>query len=351
MSLSNDVLMLLLPSAPPAAWISALEAKYPGFRIRFESTQNADRTVRPMTEIPAASWDGVTMLMTYIPPPPGVAPNVRFVQLLSAGSDMWKNNELYLNKDVVFCNASGVQPAQIAEWVIGSLLSAQHKFSRYQAYMKEGYWEHNYEMDLDDCYGSRIGILGYGSIGRQVARLSQALGMEVYAFTHRERSTPESRHDSTWSQPGQGDPTGVIPAKWFHGPDKAAVNEFLAQDLDVLVVCVPLTDATYKLLGREQFEILGRRSAFVSNISRGAVIDQDALAEALENDVIRGAALDVTDPEPLPKDHKLWKTKNLLITPHVSWKSKKYWSRIMQLATQNLDALANGDKLFNEVKR
>lgn len=156
MSLSSDILLLLLPSLPPIPWISALEAKYPGFQVRFESTQNPDLSLRPVAEIPDASWAGVTMLITYVPPPPDKVANVRFVQLLSAGSDMWKSHPLFLKKDVVFCNASGVQPAQIAEWVIGSLLSAQHKFSRYEAYMKEGYWEHNYDMDLDDCYGSRM---------------------------------------------------------------------------------------------------------------------------------------------------------------------------------------------------
>ncbi|KAL5606371.1 hypothetical protein BROUX41_002788 [Berkeleyomyces rouxiae] len=349
--LSNDVLLLLLPAPLPQGWIERLESKYPGFQVRFEHIQNDNLTPRAMSEIPAESWAGVTMLVTYAPPPPKLVSNVRFVQLLSAGSDQWKGHPLYENKDVVFCNASGVQPVQMGEWVIGSLLSAQRRFPRYQAYMKEGYWEKHFDIDVDDCCGYRIGILGYGAIGRQVARLSQALGMEVYAFTQRERSTPESRKDTTWSQPGQGDPDGVIPARWFHGTTKAAVNDFLAQDLDVLVVSVPLTDSTHRLLSHEQFEILARRRAFVSNVSRGGVIDQDALIEALDSDKLRGAALDVTDPEPLPREHPLWNAKNILITPHVSWKSKKYWTRVLELTVANLDASASGGRPFNVVHR
>ncbi|PHH50878.1 hypothetical protein CFIMG_004398RA [Ceratocystis fimbriata CBS 114723] len=349
--LSNDILLLLIPTSLPAGWVENLQAKYPGFEVRFECTQNADLTLRPMSDVPIHKWDGVTMLVTYTPPPPELVPNVRYVQLLCVGSDEWRGHPLYENKNVLFCNASGVQPAQIAEWVIGSLLSAQRRFPRYQAYMKDGYWERNFDIDVDDCYGYRIGILGYGAIGRQVARLSQALGMEVYAFTHRERTTPESRKDATWSQPGQGDPAGLIPTRWFHGSTKDAINNFLGQDLDVLVVSLPLTDKTRKLLSHEQFDILARRHAFVSNVSRGGIVDQDALIEALETNKIRGAALDVTEPEPLPKNHPLWTTKNIFISPHVSWKSRKYWSRVLELTVMNLDAHAKGKKLFNQVSR
>jgi phosphoglycerate dehydrogenase-like enzyme len=89
--------------------------------------------------------------------------------------------------------------------------------------------------------GQRIGILGYGSIGRQIARLAKALGMEVFAYTASARHTPESRMDTGYVVTGTGDVTGEIPVQWFSGMDRASLHHFLAQDLDMLVLCTPST--------------------------------------------------------------------------------------------------------------
>lgn len=195
------------------------------------------------------------------------------------------------------------------------------------------------------------GILGYGSIGRQIARVAAALGTEVYAFTARERSTQASRRDDSFSTHGLGDPEGSIPAKWFHGATAEAVNEFLNQDLDILVISMPLTKSTYRLIGPEQFAILSKKRTFLSNIARGPIVDTDALIEALEKGQIKGAALDVTDPEPLPAGHRLWKAPNLLITPHVSWHSSTHWDRVYGVLAENLERLASAKPLVNNLIR
>lgn len=195
------------------------------------------------------------------------------------------------------------------------------------------------------------GILGYGSIGRQIARVAAALGTEVYAFTARERPTSASRRDDGYSTHGLGDPEGTIPAKWFYGTTKEAVNEFLSQDLDILVISMPLTKSSYRLIGPEQFAILSKRRTFVSNIARGPIVDTDALIEALEKGQIKGAALDVTDPEPLPEGHPLWKAPNLLITPHVSWHSSTHWDRVFDVLAENLENLASHKPLVNRLDR
>ena len=191
------------------------------------------------------------------------------------------------------------------------------------------------------------GILGYGGIGRQCARIGQALGMEVYAYTLRERKTPESRKDLTYCVPGTGDLDGLIPTKWFFGSSREDVNHFLAQDLDLLVVSLPLNDATRGLIGPEQFQIMSKKKTFLSNIARGAIVNTDALVDALEAGHIRGAALDVTEPEPLPKGHPLWKAPNVFITPHVAWQSSKYWDNLADLLLKNLERLANGQNVIN----
>lgn len=195
------------------------------------------------------------------------------------------------------------------------------------------------------------GILGYGAIGRQVGRIAKAVGMEVYAFTSRERSTPASRIDSAFTLPGLGDKDGLFPTRWFHGTTKDSVNDFLAQDLDLLVISLPLTKTTHGLVSSEQFRILQKKKTFVVNIARGPIVDQEALIEALDGGWIRGAALDVTDPEPLPAEHPLWKAKNCFITPHVSWQSTHQMGRILELLEKNLDNLAEGKPLINALSR
>lgn len=182
--------------------------------------------------------------------------------------------------------------------------------------------------------------------------------MEVYAYTRSERATAASCADpDTFCLPGIGDPEGLLPAKWFHGSSPAAINDFLAQDLDLLVIATPLTAATTKLLGSEQFAVLDKsrltpaRKTYVINIARGKVIDTDALLQALETGQIAGAALDVTDPEPLPADHALWRAPNVFIAPHVSWQSDHMRQRVLAVLDVNLARLHAGAPLVNVLNK
>lgn len=177
------------------------------------------------------------------------------------------------------------------------------------------------------------------------------MGMDVHAYTLHPRKTPESRRDDTYAPPGMGDPEGIFPSKWFSGSSKEELHEFLGSGLDLLVLSTPLTKSTYGLISQEEFDVLGKKQAYVSNISRGQIIDTDALVDALEGDVIRGAAIDVTDPEPLPDGHELWKTKNLIITPHISGATAAYETRFLAILEANLERFSEGRKLMNEVSR
>ncbi|KAB5533477.1 D-3-phosphoglycerate dehydrogenase [Coniochaeta sp. 2T2.1] len=348
-SLSNDILLVYLPTDPDPSWVAKMESKYPGLQVRWPV-----RGVWGQLYLDAAAWDGVTMTSIFLPHPIELMKSVRFVQLSSAGADLWTSpvqHPKYADPDVIFCTANGTHPPQIAESVFGTYLMMSHRLLDYHAIQKEAVWRKTL-YDIEDAPGKRIGILGYGAIGRQVARIASALGMEVYAYTRSERATPESRRDDSYCVPGTGDPDGTIPAKWFHGASVEAVNAFLAQDLDMLVISLPITNATRKLIGREQFQIMSQhKKTFVSNIARGAIIDQDALIEALNEGWVWGAALDVTDPEPLPDGHPLWTTRNVIVTPHVSWQTPHYWSRVLKILEINLERLARGEGLINVVDR
>ena len=193
--------------------------------------------------------------------------------------------------------------------------------------------------------------MGYGSIGRQVARVSKALGFDVHAYTLHAKNTPESRRDEAYTPPGLGDPEGLLPSKWFSGGAKEDLHRFLSSGLDLLVVSLPLTDKTRNLLSAPEFEILAARKTFVSNIARGPIINTDDLIRALEDELIRGAALDVTEPEPLTDGHPLWSAKNVIITPHISGTSSAYFERVFAILEYNLQRLSEGKKLTNEVSR
>ena len=190
-----------------------------------------------------------------------------------------------------------------------------------------------------------------------VARVSAALGMTVYAHTASPRKTPESRHDVGYIVPGTGDEYGTIPVSWHHGGDRESIRSFLALGLDHLVVSLPLTSDTTHLLGADEFAILSKNcpssrcKPYVTNISRGKVLDQDALLAALNSGELGGAAIDVTDPEPLPSHHPLWDAPNLQISPHVSSLGSEYFPRAMDILKLNLERVGRGEPLVNELKR
>lgn len=188
--------------------------------------------------------------------------------------------------------------------------------------------------------------------------MAKALAFEVYAYTLHPRDTPESRRDNGYAPAGTGDPEGVFPSRWFSGGSREDRHAFLSSGLDLLVVATPLTDSTTHLLGAEELQLLGRhradgswRPGFLSNIARGPIVDTDALITALDTGVLRGAALDVTDPEPLPEGHPLWKAKNLIVTPHVSGLSTRYMDRVLDILSDNLDRLSEDRPLANSVNR
>ncbi|KAF7548636.1 hypothetical protein G7Z17_g6944 [Cylindrodendrum hubeiense] len=353
MAFKGDVLLVYLPSQAPPQFLEGVRTKFPHLEVRWIQTPVDKGQLLAPDHLTAEQWAGVTMMCIYHVPKPEVIPDVWFFQAASAGTDTWAKHPKYLDPDVIFSNASGCQPPQIAEWVIGTWLSHEHHFQVYAEQQKQELWRPRLEMQVNVSTGRRMGILGYGAIGREIARLGQALGMEVYAYTRRERSTPESRRDETYFVPGTGDPDGLIPAKWFSGASRDDINNFLSQDLDLLVVSLPLTDDTRGLFGTEQFQILSRNKnkTFLSNIARGAIVNNDALVNALETGLIRGAAIDVADPEPLPKGNPLWKAPNLFITPHIAWQSSKYWDNLSDLLLKNLERLANGQTVINPDNR
>src|SRR5579871_4792469 len=178
------------------------------------------------------------------------------------------------------------------------------------------------------------------------------MGMDVIAYTASPRPTPESRRDMEYIIPGTGDPDGSIPSAWFSGMEKASLHNFLSQDIDILLVSVPLTKQTTHFLAEEEFKILGaKKNAFIVNISRGNILKQDDLIKYLKKPLseggLRGAAVDVTSREPLPSDHEMWGMENVTITPHISGLCISYKDRAFDVLDINLTRLEKGEPLIN----
>lgn len=177
------------------------------------------------------------------------------------------------------------------------------------------------------------------------------MGMDVYAYTLHERKTPESKKDDSYAPPGLGDPDGIFPSKWFYGDSTEELHAFLGSGLDLLVVAMPLTPKTTGLISTPEFEVLSKKKTFISNIARGPIVKTDDLIEALDKGLIRGAALDVTDPEPLPEGHPLWNAKNVFVSPHISSSSTSYFDRLWDITKLNLERLSEGREFVNKVNR
>lgn len=192
------------------------------------------------------------------------------------------------------------------------------------------------------------------------ARILHSMGMQIIACTSNDKPTSESRRLRNGVNPfnqdtsAMGDDEGQLPIEWHNGATQAGLHKFLASDLDILAIFTPLTTSTKHSLGKEQFDVLthnGTHHPFLVNVSRGSIIVQDELVVALKDGRLSGAALDVTDPEPLPKDHELWDMPNVSITPHMSWCFEEYVADCVSgVLEENLRRLDAGKSLVNQIQ-
>lgn len=292
-------------------------------------------------------------------PDPEDAGNIKIIHTVSAGLDHLLSHPILQTTSIPITTSSGIHAPPVAEWTVMNWLTSARKYIHTYESQKQHHWAgiDEYMPVVSDQVGKTVGILGYGSIGRQIARISAALGMSVHAYTASPRPTPASRRDTHYVVPGTGDADGLIPVSWHHGVDKESIHSFLSLGLDHLVICIPLTPQTTHLIGADEFALLARNSRhpfsrpYVTNIARGKVLDQQALVAALEDGTLGGAAVDVTDPEPLPVDHALWDAPNLQVSSHVSSVGREYLPRAFDILRLNLDRVRRGEPLVNEYNR
>ncbi len=245
-------------------------------------------------------------------------PRLRVVQLPSAG---YEHALDHVPAGVVLCNGRGVHDSGTAELAVALALAAQRGIGDAVRDMAAGAWRPELRASLAD---RRVMVLGYGSIGAAVGRRLEAFEADVVRVARTARDVPE----------GHVHAVAELPT--------------LLRDVEVLVVVLPLDDSTHHLVDAAVLAALPD-GALVVNVGRGKVVDTAALVAELESGRLR-AALDVTDPEPLPPDHPLWRTPGTIVTPHVGGMSTATTPRLVGLLRRQLQALAAGEAPLNVVR-
>ena len=263
---------------------------------------------------PRESPDGLAWLVR-------TAPQLRFVQCMYAGAGQ-QVGAARLTRDelerVAFASSSGVHAVPLAEWSMFGILALLKGLPRLLRDKRDRAWPH---YPVSELRGKTLLVVGLGAIGREVARLAEAFGMQVIGI----KRTP-------------------------HGTAAGADRlDELVGDADAVVITLPLTDETRGLVDRETIERM-RDGAILVNVGRGAVVDEEALVAALRSGKLGGAALDVFVDEPLPATSPLWELENVIVSPHTAALSWHENERIVGLFAENLRRYLRGDELLSRVR-
>lgn len=256
------------------------------------------------------------------------AKNLKWIQFGSSGIDHTTFPEL-IQSDVILTTMSGIHTVPVAEHVLGLMLSLARRLDL----SKQLQMEHKYDRSdiagtASELAGRTIGIVGLGKIGLSIARLTKAFNMRVVGT----KKTV----------------TGKLP-----NVDEVYPSDQLSKILpisDYLVLVVPLTSNTKALIGKDEIEQM-KQGSFLINVARGAMVDHDALREALESGKLAGAALDVFPGEPLASDSPIYDLPNTIITPHTAGSSSRYSERAAAILKTNLDAYLSGGHMINIYNR
>ena len=253
------------------------------------------------------------------------APKLRWVQALTAGVDGFIALDAFRQSDILLTNVRGIHGIPIAEHVLGIILCQTRGLLTAHDNQISKQWKGL--RGLDELYGKTAAIFGLGSVGSIIANRLKAMGMTVYGV--KQSMSAEPNVDKLFP------------------PD--ALYELLPS-ADFVIVTLPLTPKTENLFSKKAFEAM-KPSAFFINVSRGPVVNETDLVEALREETIGGAALDVFCEEPLPTDSPLWDAPNLLITPHHAATSPRYMERALQVFIENLKVYPDASKMRNVIDK
>jgi phosphoglycerate dehydrogenase-like enzyme len=259
-----------------------------------------------------------------------LAKNLSLVQSVSAGVEHQLYPE-FVQSNVLLSNAKGCYAPAIAEHTIGLLFSLTRKIGGQIRNMSQHQWGGS--GDQIEMKNLTMGIVGFGGIGRQIARRARAMDMRIVAAD---------------IQGFYREQIGDVCDEMLH-IDEGGLEKLLEQS-DVVVSAAPHTPRSEGMFAAEQFQQM-KPGVFFINVSRGKLVDTDALVAALKSGQVAGAGLDVTNPEPLPEDHPLWDFDNVTITSHISGRSQHSWERLQSVFVENVRRYVYGMEMVNLVDK
>ena len=266
-------------------------------------------------------YDAQMEMEKYLPQ----MPHLKWIHTYSAGVEKLLSHEVFCQSDILLTNSRGIHGIPMAEHVLGTMLASSRCLIEAWENQKAHVWKRL--TDPDELFGKTAAIIGLGSIGREVAKHLKNMGMRIVAVKQKESTEPFV--------------------------DQLFTIDHLSDALscaDYIIVTLPLTPQTKKLFNTHTFHMM-KENAFFINVSRGDVVEEDDLVEALRSKCIRGASLDVFATEPLPEDSPLWGVPNLFITPHYSAISPMYLDRSLKIFRNNLQIFPKRIGMLNVVDK
>jgi len=256
--------------------------------------------------------------------------NLKWVQVMSAGVEnvlfMSGGSELR-DSNIVLTNNKIVQGPEIADHAMAMLLLLSRDLRKYVTDTEQENWDRGRFRGIE-LNGKTAVVVGLGGIGMQIATRAWAFGMNVIGVD------PEDKPFSPF-------------VKRVVKPDQ--LDEVVPQ-ADVIFISTPHTEKSHKMMGAHEFELMKQNSYFVA-VSRGGIYDMGGLVKALDSKRLAGAGVDVTDPEPLPKGHALWKFNNVVVTPHIAGRSDRDFERMSGTVKENIKRFVDGKPLLNVVDK
>lgn len=311
--------MYVLVAEPEAEdYKKDLEAKFPGVPIHAVTTQEDIRYHVDTMEILVTIFRVADELLKQ-------AVNLKWIQVMTSGVNYILSRPS-LRKDIIITSGRGIHGPQMSEMAFLLMLALNRNFPQFVRNQDQRHWE---KWPAKLLYRKKVGILGVGVIGEEIAKKCKVFGMTVFGLDIVRRN--------------------IDSVDFFYGPEDLPQ---VAGEVDYLIIVAPSTPETEKIVGTKVLASM-KPTAFLINIARGEIVDEQALIQALETGKIAGAALDALSIEPLPKDHPLWGAKNLIITPHVGGISDIYREQMMPIIEENLRRFLRGERrnLINYIER
>lgn len=249
-------------------------------------------------------------------------PELKYIGVMATGYNMI-DMDAAKKRDIIVTNVPGYSTPSVVQLTFSLLLELCYRTQRHSDAVMQGKWSASpdfcfWDYPLTELAGKTLGVIGFGSIGQKVADVGEAFGMHILAYS---RTQTDQSHRKSF--------------RWI-----AEREELLAQ-ADIVSLHCPLTPETENLISSESLSLM-KPSAILINTSRGGLIDAQALAEALNEERISGAGIDVLAVEPPPADNPLFKAKNCLITPHIAWATKESRLRLMDVVVGNIKSFLDG---------